>query len=153
MGGVVGGVVTKLRWYGAAGGGQYVSAGVGERCRHVGVQDGSVKGGEWEHCEDFCYWKTPLMEMAGKTMGIVGFGRIGQRTGAIAQAMGMKVVAYDHFRRPELETENCHYVSMEQLLSQSDIISLHCPLLPETKRMIYQGTIGQMKAGCLITNN
>ena len=145
-------VVTNIPSYGTAAVAQYAFALLLELCHHVGLHDASVKAGEWEHCQDFCYWKTPLMELAGKTMGIVGFGRIGQRTGAIAQAMGMKVVAYDHFRRPELETENCHYVSMEQLLSQSDVISLHCPLLPETKGMINQGTIGQMKDGVLIIN-
>ena len=145
-------VVTNIPSYGTAAVAQYAFALLLELCHHVGLHDESVKAGEWERCQDFCYWKTPLMELAGKTMGIVGFGRIGQRTGAIAQAMGMKVIAYDHFRRPELETETCHYVSMEQLLSQSDVISLHCPLLPETKGLINQETIGQMKDGVLIIN-
>ena len=145
-------VVTNIPSYGTAAVAQYAFALLLELCHHVGLHDESVKAGEWERCQDFCYWKTPLMELAGKTMGIVGFGRIGQRTGAIAQAMGMKVIAYDHFRRPELENETCHYVSMEQLLSQSDVISLHCPLLPETKGLINQETIGQMKDGVLIIN-
>ena len=145
-------VVTNIPSYGTDAVAQYAFALLLELCHHVGLHDESVKAGEWENCQDFCYWKTPLMELAGKTLGLIGFGRIGQRTGAIAQAMGMKVLACDRFRRPELENESCYYVSLEQLLSQSDVISLHCPLLPETKGIIHQGTIEQMKDGVLLIN-
>ena len=145
-------VVTNIPSYGTDAVAQYAFALLLELCHHVGLHDESVKAGEWEECQDFCYWKTPLMELSGKTMGIIGFGRIGQRTGAIAQAMGMKVLAYDRLRRPELENENCRYVSLEQLLSVSDVISLHCPLLPETKGVINENTIRQMKDGVLIIN-
>ena len=145
-------VVTNIPSYGTDAVAQYAFALLLEMCHHVGLHDESVKAGEWENCQDFCYWKTPLMELAGKTMGIIGFGRIGQRTGAIAQAMGMKVLAYDRFQRPELENENCRYVSLEQLLAASDVISLHCPLLPETKGVINRDTISRMKDGVLIIN-
>ena len=88
-------VVTNIPSYGTDAVAQYAFALLLELCHHVGLHDESVKAGEWEKCQDFCYWKTPLMELSGKTMGIIGFGRIGQRTGAIARAMGMKVLAYD----------------------------------------------------------
>ena len=145
-------VVTNIPSYGTDAVAQYAFALLLELCHHVGLHDESVKAGEWEKCQDFCYWKTPLMELAGKTMGIIGFGRIGQRTGAIARAMGMKVLAYDRLRRPELENENCRYVSLEQLLMVSDVISLHCPLLPETKGVINRDTISRMRDGVLIIN-
>ena len=145
-------VVTNIPSYGTDAVAQYAFALLLELCHHVGLHDESVKAGEWENCQDFCYWKTPLMELAGKTLGLIGFGRIGQRTGAIAQAMGMKVLAYDRFQRPELENENCRYVSLEQLLAVSDVISLHCPLLPETKGVINRDTISRMRDGVLIIN-
>ena len=145
-------VVTNIPSYGTDAVAQYAFALLLELCHHVGLHDESVKAGEWEKCQDFCYWKTPLMELAGKTMGIIGFGRIGQRTGAIARAMGMRVLAYDRFQRPELENENCRYVSLEQLLAVSDVISLHCPLLPETKGVINRDTISRMRDGVLIIN-
>ena len=145
-------VVTNIPSYGTDAVAQYAFALLLELCHHVGLHDESVKAGEWEKCQDFCYWKTPLMELAGKTLGLIGFGRIGQRTGAIAQAMGMKVLAYDRFQRPELENENCRYVSLEQLLAVSDVISLHCPLLPETKGVINRDTISRMRDGVLIIN-
>ena len=145
-------VVTNIPSYGTDAVAQYAFALLLELCHHVGLHDESVKAGEWEKCQDFCYWKTPLMELAGKTLGLIGFGRIGQRTGAIARAMGMRVLAYDRFQRPELENENCRYVSLEQLLAVSDVISLHCPLLPETKGVINRDTISRMKDGVLIIN-
>ena len=145
-------VVTNIPSYGTDAVAQYAFALLLELCHHVGLHDESVKAGEWENCQDFCYWKTPLMELAGKTVGLIGFGRIGQKTGAIARAMGMKVLAYDRFQRPELENENCRYVSLEQLLAASDVISLHCPLLPETKGVINRDTISRMKDGVLIIN-
>ena len=145
-------VVTNIPSYGTDAVAQYAFALLLELCHHVGLHDESVKAGEWENCQDFCYWKTPLMELAGKTLGLIGFGRIGQTTGAIAQAMGMKVLAYDRYQRTEMENENCHYVSLEQLLAASDVISLHCPLLPETKGVINRDTISRMKDGVLIIN-
>ena len=145
-------LVTNIPSYGTDAVAQYAFALLLELCHHVGLHDESVKAGEWENCQDFCYWKTPLMELAGKTLGLIGFGRIGQKTGAIARAMGMKVLAYDRFQRPELENENCRYVSLEQLLAASDVISLHCPLLPETKGVINRDTISRMKDGVLIIN-
>jgi len=86
-------------------------------------------------------------------MGIIGFGRIGRRTGQIAQALGMKVVAYDSHQDPELECETCHYAELDELLRVSDVIVLHCPLFPSTKGIINKESITKMKDGVMIINN
>ena len=93
------------------------------------------------------------MELAGKTMGVIGFGRIGQETARIAQALGMKILAYDAYQRPELETETCRYAELDELLVRSDVITLHCPLFPSTKGIINKETIEKMKDGVLIIND
>ena len=85
-------------------------------------------------------------------MGVIGFGRIGQRTAEIAQALGMKILAYDAYKNPELESESCKYVELEELLANSDVISLHCPLFPETEGIINKDTIAKMKDGVMILN-
>ena len=118
-----------------------------ELCHHIGAHSDAVKAGEWSSNPDWCFWKYPLVELAGKTMGIIGFGRIGQETGKIAQALGMKVLAYDSYKRPELESETCHYVELDELLKESDVISLHCPLFPSTEGIINKDTIAKMKDG------
>jgi glycerate dehydrogenase len=123
-----------------------------EICHHVGAHSDAVHNGEWTNNPDFCFWKHPLMELAGKTMGIIGFGRIGQNTGKIAQAFGMKVLAFDEYKNPELENENCRYAKLDEVLSASDVISLHCPLFPETKGMINKNSISKMKDGVIIIN-
>ena len=86
-------------------------------------------------------------------MGIIGFGRIGQDTGKIAQALGMKVLAYDAFKRPELESDTCHYTDLDTLLKESDVISLHCPLFPDTEGIINKDTIAKMKDGVMTIND
>ena len=86
-------------------------------------------------------------------MGIIGYGRIGQSTGKIAQALGMKVLAYDSYRNPALECETCQYADLDEVLSQSDVIALHCPLFPDTEKIINKNTIAKMKDGVIILNN
>ena len=123
-----------------------------EVCHHVELHNQSVHAGDWERCPNFCYWKTPIMELSGKTMGIVGFGRIGRAVGRIAKALGMRVLASGS--RPCAEgLAIAEYVELEQLLSQSDVISLHCPLFPETEQLINRETIAKMKAGAILINN
>ena len=92
-----------------------------------------VHEGAWEANPDWCFWDYPLIELDGKTMGIIGYGRIGQSTGKIAQALGMKVLAYDSYRNPALECETCQYADLDEVLSQSDVIALHC-LCSRTQR-------------------
>ena len=123
-----------------------------EICHHVQLHNESVHAGQWERCPNFCYWKTPIMELSGKTMGIVGFGRIGRAVGRIAKALGMRVLASGS--RPCAEgLAIAEYVELEQLLSQSDVISLHCPLFPETEQLINRETIAKMKDGAILINN
>ncbi len=123
-----------------------------EICHHIGHHDRSVHEGGWEKCPDFCYWDYPLIELAGKTMGIIGFGRIGRRTGKIAKAIGMRVLAHDSSECNEGRTI-AEYTDIDRLLAESDVIALHCPLLPETAEIINKKTIAKMKEGVIIINN
>lgn len=122
-----------------------------ELCHRIGHHDKLVHEGAWTACPNFCFWDTPQMELAGKTMGIIGFGQIGQAVGRIAGAMGMKVLAYSRSRRPEAEAIG-EYVDLDTLLSRSDVVSLHCPLFPETAGLINAHTISKMKDGAILLN-
>ena len=122
-----------------------------ELCHRVGHHNQLVYQGAWCECPNFCFWDTPQIELAGKTMGIIGFGRIGQAVGKIARAMGMRVLAYSRSRRPVGEAIGT-YVDLNTLLSQSDVISLHCPLFPETTKLINKDTLAQMKDGAILLN-
>lgn len=145
--------VSNIPTYGTAAVSQFAIGLLLELCHHIGEHSDAVKAGEWTSNPDWCFWKYPLVELDGKTMGIIGFGRIGQDTGKIAQALGMKVLAYDAFKRPELETETCHYVDLDTLLAESDVIALHRPLFPDTEGIINKDTIAKMKDGVMIINN
>ena len=144
--------VCNIPGYGTQAVAQFTMGLLLELCHHIGAHSDSVKAGEWSACPDFCYWKYPQMELAGKTMGIIGFGSIGREVGRLAQAFGMKVLAYSRTRHPELETENCRYAELEELFSDSDVISLHCPLFPDTEGIINRSGINKMKDGVLIIN-
>ena len=144
--------VCNIPGYGTQAVAQFTMGLLLELCHHIGAHSDSVKAGEWSACPDFCYWKYPQMELAGNTMGIIGFGSIGREVGRLAQAFGMKVLAYSSTRHPELETENCRYAELEELFSDSDVISLHCPLFPETEGIINRSVINKMKDGVLIIN-
>ena len=145
--------VTNIPTYGTDAVAQYTIALLLELCHHVGAHWDSVRAGEWTANPDWCYWNYPLIELAGKTMGVIGFGRIGQGTARIAQALGMRVLAHDARTNPALETESCRYASLNEVLAQSDVIALHCPLLPETEGLINRNTIARMKDGVLIVND
>lgn len=146
-------VVTNIPTYGTAAVSQYAIALLLELCHHVGEHSQCVRDGEWTSSPDWCFWKHPLVELAGKTMGIIGFGRIGQGTGRIAQAFGMKVLAYDTSRNGSLESDTCRYVDLETLFKESDVISLHCPLFPATRGIINKTSLAKMKDGVMIINN
>lgn len=145
--------VTNVPTYGTAAVGQFAIALLLEICHHIGHHDESVHEGGWERNADWCYWDYPLIELDGKNMGIIGYGRIGQSTGRIAQAMGMNVLACDAYRNPALESGTCRYVEMDELLKESDVIALHCPLTPDTKGIINRNTIALMKDGVILLNN
>ncbi len=123
-----------------------------EICHHVGEHDAAVKGGAWTESPDFCFWRHPLVELADKTLGIVGFGRIGQAVSRIALAMGMRVVYYSRKRSAALESGMLRYAGLDELLSGSDVISLHCPLFDDTRGMINKKTIAKMKDGVILLN-
>ena len=122
-----------------------------ELCNRVGHHDQTVHQGKWCDCAEFCYWETPQMELSGKTLGIVGFGRIGRAVGAIANAFGMKVLAYNRSRCTDGEAIG-QYVDLDTLLASSDIISLHCPLTAENTGMINAATLAKMKDRAILLN-
>jgi len=144
--------VCNIPSYGTDAVGQFAIALLLEICHHIGYHSNAVMEGRWEKNADWCFWDFPLIELAGKTMGIIGFGRIGQTTGRIARALGMEVIAND-----EVQTEDgakiASYVSREEIYSRSDVISLHCPLFPATEGMINNESISKMKDGVIIINN
>ncbi len=122
-----------------------------ELCHNAGHHSQAVYQGRWEHNPDFCFWDTPQMELYGKTMGIIGFGRIGRAVGRIANAFGMKVLAYNRSRCPEGESIGS-YVDLDTLLAESDVISLHCPLTKENTGMIGKDALRKMKDGAILLN-
>lgn len=144
--------VTNVPSYGTDAVAQFAIALLLEICHHIGHHNDSVHAGDWSRCKDWCYWHYPLIELSGKTMGIIGFGRIGQATGKIARAMGMKILASGSKPTPE-GREIAEYVDLDTLLSMSDVIALHCPLLPETEGIINKDSIDKMKDGAILLNN
>ena len=140
--------VTNVPAYGTAAVAQFTMALILELCHRVGLHNHSVHQGDWCRSETFCYWLTPQMELAGKTLGIIGYGRIGQAVGALARAFGMEVLAY----HPRRNLSGEPYVELDTLLERSDILSLHCPLFPETQHLINRETIAKMKDGAMLIN-
>ena len=118
----------------------------------VGLHSESVKSGDWSACPDFCYWKTPLTELCGKTLGIVGFGQIGQAVADIAEAFKMNVIAVSGHETDQSHRKNFKWVDMETLATQSDIISFHCPLTEKTTGLVNKDFIGKCKDGAIIIN-
>ena len=123
-----------------------------ELCSHVGALSDACHSGRWAACPDFCFWDAPLMELSGKTMGIIGYGTIGRAVGAIAQALGMRLLVNARHPDPALESPTCRYASLDELLAQSDVVTLHCPQTPETTGLIDRARIAQMKDGAILLN-
>ncbi len=144
--------VCNVPAYGTAAVGQFAIAMLLEICHGVAHHSRTVHEGKWSTCPDWCYWDTPQIELDGKTMGIIGFGRIGQQTGSIAKAMGMSILAFDRHETAS-GREIAKYVGLDDLLAQSDVIALHCPLFSETEGIINKDTIAKMKDGVIILNN
>jgi glycerate dehydrogenase len=145
-------VVTNIPTYGTTAVSQFVFALLLELCHHVGHHSQRVAEGAWATCPDFCFWDYPIMELYGKTIGIVGMGRIGHATSIIANGFGMKVLAYDTYINKDFEKEGIEYVSLYELLKQSDVVSLHSPLFKENTKMINKKTIAKMKDGAILIN-
>ena len=144
--------VTNVPSYGTASVAQFAIAMLLEICHHVAHHSDTVHQGKWSKSIDWCYWDYPLIELDGKTIGIIGFGRIGRQTGKIAKALGMKVLAYDNMENEDGRAIG-DYVPLDTLLAQSDVIALHCPLFPDTQGIINKDTIAKMKDGVILLNN
>ena len=139
-------VVTNVPGYSTQAVAQFTMALLVEICHRVGHHKDAVYQGRWSACRDFSFWDYPLMELAGKTMGIVGYGSIGKATGELAKAFGMKVLAYSRHGQGD------PYVPLDELYARSDIVSLHCPLTPENAGMIDRAAISKMKDGVILLN-
>ena len=145
-------VVTNVPTYGSASVAQLVFALLLELCHHVGLHSEATRAGEWSRSADFSLRKTPLVELQGKTMGIIGFGRIGRDVGQIAVALGMKVVAFDEARRDAPNWAGFRWCDLDELMAEANVVSLHCPLLPETRGMINATTLLKMKSSAFLIN-
>jgi len=143
-------VVTNIPTYGTDAVAQFAFAMLLEIAHHVQHHSDAVKEGRWTNHQDFCFWDYPLIELAGKTMGIIGYGRIGQATARIARAFGMQVIAYDVSQQ---SGNSDVYVDLDTLLGSSDVISLHCPLFESTRGIINKDSIARMKDGVILLNN
>ena len=144
--------VSNVPVYGTQSVSQFSIALLLEICHHIGHHSESVHAGNWEKCIDWCYWDYPLIELEGKTIGIIGFGRIGQAEGRIAKAMGMNVLAYDVYPN-DSGRAIAEYVELDELYARADVISLHCNLTPENTGMINKDSIAKMKDGVILINN
>ena len=144
--------VVNVPTYGTASVSQYSIALLLEICHHIGHHSASVHAGNWASNPDWCYWDYPLIELEGKTIGIIGFGRIGQAEGRIARAMGMRVLACDVYPNDAGRAIG-EYVDLDTLLAQADVVSLHCNLTPENTGLINKANIAKMKDGAILINN
>lgn len=145
-------IVTNIPTYGTTAVSQFVFALLLELCHHVGHHSKRVSEGAWDSHIDFCFWDYPSMELYGKTIGIVGMGRIGHATSIIAKGFGMKVLAYDIKINEDYLNDSIEYVSLDTLLEKSDVVSLHSPLFKENTGMINSKTISKMKDGAILIN-
>ena len=143
--------VTNVPSYGTAAVAQFTMALLLELCHRVGLHDRDVHSGGWAKADCFTYWRTPQTELAGKTMGIIGFGAIGKAVGRLARAFGMHVLAYNRSQSEE-GRGIAAYVDLDTLLAQSDVVSLHCPLFPETEHIIDAAAISKMKNRAILLN-
>ena len=144
--------VTNVPTYGTASVAQLTFALLFELCYHVGLHSEATRAGEWSRSEDFSLWKTPLIELAGKTIGIVGMGRIGQRVAELAVAFEMRVVAADEIKRPVPAWPGFQWYEVDELLAHSDVVSLHCPLMPQTQGIINARSLAKMKPSAFLIN-
>lgn len=145
-------LVSNVPTYGTNSVAQFTFALILELCHHIQNHNNAVKNGEWAKSKEFCFWNYPLIELSGKTIGIVGFGKIGQRTAYIAQAFGMKVIVYDKSKRDEFKKHNIEWKEINALLKESDFVSLHCPLTCETQGIINKVSLNMMKNTAYLIN-
>jgi glycerate dehydrogenase len=142
--------VSNVPLYGTRAVAQFTIAMLLELCHHIGAHSDSVRAGDWVKSADWCYARTPLLELDGLTLGIVGWGRIGQATADIARAMGMKIIAAS--RTPKPPRDSVEFVDMDTLFRRADVVSLHCPLTPETKSLVNAQRLTLMKPTAFLLN-
>jgi len=123
-----------------------------ELCHHVQRQSDSVIQGKWAQSPDFCYSDFPLKELSGKTIGIIGFGNIGKKVADIATVFGMNIIAASRHQMDQSERKNFRWVQINDLLEQADVVSIHCPLTPETKGIMNAGSLKRMKRSAFLLN-
>ena len=141
--------VCNVPGYGTASVAQHVFALLLELTQHTGHHAQTVREGRWNACPDFCYWDFPLIELAGRTLGIVGYGSIGEAVARIGLAFGMKVIA--SARRPR-SAEGVEFVSTEEIFRRADVVTLHCPLTEETRGLVNAARIATMKPTAFLIN-
>jgi glycerate dehydrogenase len=145
-------IVSNVPGYGTASVVQLTMALLLELCLHVQRHSDSVMQGKWARSADWCFWDYPLVELAGKTMGIIGFGRIGQQVGDVATAFGMNIIGNSRNWTDQPERKNFRWAEVPELLAQSDVVSIHCPLTPETKGLINKDSLKTMKTSAFLLN-
>jgi glycerate dehydrogenase len=145
-------VVANVPEYGTSSVAQFVFALLLELCHHVGLHAQAVRAGEWARSTSFSFWKTPLIELAGKTMGIIGFGRIGRDVGELARAFGMAVIAFDRARSAPPAYHRFAWADLDELFERADVISLHCPLTEETAGLVNRRRLWLVKPGAFLLN-
>ncbi len=144
--------VSNVPVYGTDSVAQYVFAALLSMIHKIAEHDQSVRAGEWTRCEDFSYWRTTIFELAGKTMGIVGLGRIGRATARLARAFGMRVVAFSRTRFKEIDGAEIQWLDIDSLFSESDVVSLHVPQTPETTGFVDRALLANMKPSAILIN-
>jgi glycerate dehydrogenase len=144
--------VCNVPGYGTASVVQMTFALLLELCQHVKHHSDTVMEGRWAKSKDWCYWDYPLVELAGKTMGIIGFGRIGGMVGDVASALGMNIIGNSRNRSDQSHRKNFRWAEVPELLQESDVVSIHCPLFPETKGLINKENLGRMKRTAFLLN-
>ena len=145
-------VVTNIPGYGTDSVAQLTFALLLELCHHVQRHSDLVMQGKWSQSVDFCYWDYPLVELSGKTMGIIGLGDIGTQVANIATAFGMNIIGYSKPETDESHRKNFEWMELNQLLEKSDVVSIHCPLFPDTKGLLNKERLKLMKKSAFLLN-
>ena len=145
--------VTNIPTYGTASVAQFAFALLLELCHNVRLHSDAARSGAWSRSADWCFWLSPLKELSGKVMGIVGFGRIGRQVAKIADAFGMEILAYDSIQGEPPPLNHFSWVSLEELLRKADVVTLHCPLFPDTEGMINTERLRLMKPSAFLINS
>ena len=145
-------VVSNVPGYGTPSVVQMTFALLMELTLHVQHHSNTVREGKWSASKDFCYWDYPLVELANKTLGIIGFGDIGGKVADVATAFGMSIIGNSRTQTDQSHRKNFKWVSVTELLEQSDVVSIHCPLTPETKGLINKENLQLMKPSAYLLN-